>query len=408
MDGNANRLFNLQTYADAQRKRLRESMEEEGMIQVKHLPHLQQQQSRMPAPTPQRHGLMHLRQATTHHAGFSGHSDRENSDVPVVATGPSFFQNLFPNMRERARVSAVELNLIRDSTMDDAQRDATIILQSNLHTENNAAVNLDRMLGVFDKAFRPFQLSGTFNTDQNEEPIQGTTSVTFTKEFLLSMKRNDQFVMLPLLGYISWDCFLHLCRSPVFFCIDTEILEKFLIHMQFFPVNDPDQESDEYSVFAEWYRSIGRAKFMMQKKDFCTLYNMFGCAELVRRAVMNLRSLFLTRGTTQDSRRQQDLYEFFNMEYQPWRHGFFEFFRKYINPTGSLSGYIIPFSSVEHMVSEYATKTNTERAAEEDAKIEAQRLDLFYANLVHGAAVRVNMSEVWAPDQVGVCTQVST
>ena len=43
---------------------------------------------------------------------------------------------------------------------------------------------------------------------------------------------------------------------------------------------------------------------------------------------------------------------------------------------------------------------NKERAAEENDRVEAQRLDLFYANLVHGAAVRVNMSEVWAPDQV--------
>ena len=386
MNSSAHRLFNMQEYA-VQKKRIRESMEEEGMI-------VQRQQ--------QRH-LMHLAQSNNHGSGFNGNG--VGDDAPV-ATGPAILTNImsyFIKPKETIRRAAVRTGLIPDRVMELAQTDAATLLPSNLMADSGGrAVSFANMLADFDRTFVPVQLGGTFNTVGNEELFPENTDsspATFSVEFLQSINLQNQFIMLPGTEFISWSCFLHLCRSPVLFCMDTEELEAGLAAMYLYPLSDPAQDSDDYEAFQEWHTEVGKAKFDPLNRTFLTLFHMFGNGALVQRAAMNLRSLFLTRGLTQDSRQKQDLYEFLNMEYQAWRQGFQEYMR--LIPKGTNVDVVFrPYVSVASMAHEHVMSENKERAAEENDRVEAQRLDLFYANLVHGAAVRVNMSEVWAPDQV--------
>ena len=116
------------------------------------------------------------------------------------------------------RVAAAVVG-VTDTVVVGATQDATQILNMDMTTDTSRADTLLEALRYFDDSFLPFEFGGTWNIYDDSPfpaPEAGKTKPTFSLAFLESLRLKDHFIMLPDLSYISWECFIHLCRCCTF------------------------------------------------------------------------------------------------------------------------------------------------------------------------------------------------
>ena len=120
---------------------------------------------------------------------------------------------------------------------------------------------------------------------------------------------------------------------------------------------------------------------------------------MVKRAVARIRSNFL-QSVGIGSQEKGRIDEFFDMEFNIWVDMLVQKHGKKIIKEGldenrdELIRYLKPTKSTADFmkrVQELSDKSDTQ----EHKKMVPQRYDLYYANLVHGASVRIPMTEIW-------------
>ena len=298
---------------------------------------------------------------------------------------------------------AAAVGLVKKNVRVESTRLANTLLTTNISNDLDKSQRVYDALRLFDGQFLPRELGGSFNTSDGDSPFpENNAHVTLSKEFLESIALRDQFTLLPDGNYISWASFIYLCRCPVVLSLDEGTMGKLLKCIS----HNPDRISSQ--VFQQWLQTDAVKQFRSPdlEKSMETLDVMYGGGVLIQRAIMNLRSVFLIQGQDNRSANRGPLASFFNVEYELWAK---ELIDNHINPeikkdipeSTFMLSLLRPARAVIKSVEVLARIEASVNSMDNDAvRNEAQQLDLFYANLVHGAAVRVPMSDVWAPDQV--------
>ena len=423
------RLFSLQTYA-AQKRRLREHMEEEGMIQRRREdPSVDERRRRIDLP--------HALNAEGTSASFSHDSAEDyvttgfwpfgrRAAGNAAAAAGNAAGNAAAVVRNVAAAAGRAVMGPREPPYIAGAAAAQDLMSKNISQDMASADTVSNALAQFDKHFMPRELQGQWvnsffvhapflhlaaasvagylNTDNSEDALpENNNNITFSREFLQSISLKEKFVMTPQGTFITWAAFIHLCKCEAVLALSDKSMLAILISMSYNP-------EDMDAVFDAWCEEVGRSKYMTNydlDKQTTMINIMFGSVALMKRAITNFRSVFLIQGENK-SLQQGDLAIFLNMDYQVWlrelwdehvptcrkaecQNNFEIFFRKVGTPA----------SAAIRMVQVHAEAQMALHGTSNDVFEEAQRLDLFYANLVHGAAVRVPMSEVWTPNQVG-------
>lgn len=138
----------------------------------------------------------------------------------------------------------------------------------------------------------------------------------------------------------------------------------------------------------------------MQKKN-ALLGTVYNPGALIKRAVARIRSSFMIDGDgyQRGGAKKLQTEEFFNMDYNVWlgiihnqhltKEGMIHF------PTvDSMVAVLKPPATIRAFITAFDKKHSKTHPLDEQA-VESQQLDLYYANLVHGASIRVPLAEIW-------------
>lgn len=257
----------------------------------------------------------------------------------------------------------------------------------------------------FDRKFTLFHMDGDFNADNkgnrdgiyaHSPPITDSTFV-FSREYLQSLRRDDYFVRVAYDFYISTAAIIDLCRSPAFFALSHESgtnLLKAICRQH--ATKDTRGES-----FSSWVDSVGN----LLEEDANLMANqtmLFDLLSMVRRGVCILRSTFLLSRLVKDEARVRDLKDYLSMEYDVWIREILKNHWKTEKGADQTADDIddvvtgmMHVDPVIEMMVRSVDKVREEEAVSEHRALAPIKMDLFYANLVHGAAVRIPFTEIW-------------
>lgn len=154
---------------------------------------------------------------------------------------------------------------------------------------------------------------------------------------------------------------------------------------------------------------LTRTLLIPAQQDLETTKMLFSTGAFIQRQVSRMRSSFSLSEQQEvpaDVRRELDT--FFNMDYEPWINTLYELHvlpsikREYTREQilHQMFSTLQPMRSIGDMVAKATALQSQGGSSTDDAAVESQRQDLYYASLVHGAAVKTPMAEVWCPDQV--------
>lgn len=259
--------------------------------------------------------------------------------------------------------------------------------------------DLGNALREFENQFILFELDGSFNVDANGDSMSANTGGTFfSTSFIDSMRTRVEYHALPNLSFISTGALIDLCRCPAVFVSSDEGLRAFVLGVSMFPVPAILNARRDWN---DWYQANSTRQPIFGT-DFRTkmgkLHLVYNEGVLIRRALMLVKSQFMS-SPHMDPREREIMHDFFNMEYALWidlvldQHSHLRG-----NHLESLKRrariFMRPADVVERCVYD-VLRIESSSNAEESLKYEAQRQDLYYANLVHGAAVRVPLSDIW-------------
>lgn len=284
-----------------------------------------------------------------------------------------------------------------------AEADA-VQLAEDVKVANNSNLRIDvgRQLGealrAFDAQFMLFELDGSFNMNIDGDTISANAGGTlFSMEFIDSLRVHTKYHGLPNSRFISTATIIALCRCPAVLVSSDLMLGCALDMITMSPVQE---HFDRNRQFELWYNEnehqpVRSDQFKAQMNRLMLVYSY---PALVRRAIMLVKSQLIP-SDCMDPREKEILHDFFDMDFSLWvahiteEHMFFPDNAKE-EAKGLFRSTMRPVESVERCVYDILT-TESSLGAEESVKYEAQRQDLYYANLVHGAAVRVPLSDIW-------------
>jgi hypothetical protein len=264
---------------------------------------------------------------------------------------------------------------------------------------------LRNILRDFDRDFSLFLLDGSFNLDSKDGATgdkayndTDTTVKVFSEEYLNSLRSKEHFIQIATNFYLSTAAVIDLCRSPAFFALSHESGTRLL----FFLSRRADVHKDKDPLFWAW---VQKAETDRNIRDINTRTMFFDVLSLVRRGVCRMRTLFLLGENLKDQARCQKLQEFLSMGYNTWLN-----YMLGEHALGS-DGKNLTTAEIDDVVANYMNvdaciqgmvrsvdQVNVKEMHAEHKSLYPIQLDLFYANLVHGAAVRIPLSEIWCPN----------
>jgi hypothetical protein len=263
-------------------------------------------------------------------------------------------------------------------------------------TEMNENV---RIWDAVHARFLPYKLGGYFNLDAKLQLLQsqGATVNTLTSSFLKSLRDYKEFKKVDKNMWISMAAFIDLARCPAVFCLDNQSL-RYLLNMV---CKRPGQETKACNAaFKEWLQNNPPESESVEDEYYEKANYIYNTTELVRASLMQLKACFSLVALDSTSAERQEIQTFFNMDYSEWLKLLVEqhsSFPEYNTPT-KMNGLVFSLQ-MEKEVKDAIT-INHAMAAEflgMDFGRKAQQLDLYYANLVHGAAIKVPLGEIWCP-----------
>lgn len=227
------------------------------------------------------------------------------------------------------------------------------------------------------------------------------TEPTLSVEYLEFLRAQKNYVPIHGDAFLSLKGFIDLARCPVLFSIDVDaaaMLISSLIRL--------DTDGDDTEL-AEW-RTRGNMLDGFQAAYKVVPVLIFDRYEMLRAALARFRCCFVLSNerpqpTMRPAPNRQKLLEYFDMELVPWLDKLYESLnmealRAYPSPDAWKAAMIenmLPAKSVRDLIVENAKLTVAK--GEVDHQYRAQQLDLYYANLVHGASVRAPLQEIWCP-----------
>jgi hypothetical protein len=424
-------LHSLRQSADLKR-RLREHMVEEGMISRDEArrSHAMENGIFLGGGTP-----AILRAVPGHGViggggGGGGSSSSMSLDVAPVFTGAWFDQLMLKvsgaanNARKGSKYYGNAVWSVRDDVMRfmgwkdvDAARaadnsaSAQQILTSDVKTAALTSGNASQCIADFwwerNLMFTPFDFGGTLNTyaNGNLPPGLQPSILTFSKDYVQSLRSQKIFKEVDHDLYISTAAFVDLARCPVVFCIPDSSFHSILCL-----IGRRDKNRADDNDFAEWYNNNLAADLNLPY-----MREVVDTAAATKANLMQLRASFMV---SPDSKivdmtlldKFQNLRDYFDMEFMPWvdlilthmQPG--DGFDELKNDTKQMDGLknvliqsMMPPMSVETCIQQASAERMAALKGESTGR-QAQLLDLYYANLVHGASVKVPLGEIWRPN----------
>jgi hypothetical protein len=412
-------LHSLRQSADLKR-RLREHMVEEGMISRDEARRLHAMENGIfgGGGTP---GI--LRAVPGHGVigggGGGGSSSSMSLDAAPVFTGTWFDQLMLKvsgaanNARKGSKYYGNAVRSVRDDAMRfmgwkdvDAVRaaensaSAELILTGDVKNVVLGGRQATQIMLDFwsdrNFMFTPFDFGGTLNTDANGNfpPGLQPSILTFSKDYVESLRSSKMFKEVDHDLYISTAAFVDLARCPVVFCIPDS-----LFHSILGLIGRREKSRADDHDFEEWYDNS-----MAADLNLPYMREVVDTAAVTKANLMQLRASFMV---SPDSKivdkilldKFQDLRDYFDMQFMPWvdlilthiQPG--DGFDKLKNDTKHMDDLknmlvqsMMPPTSVEACI-EQASPENAAHQGESNGR-HAQRLDLYYANLVHGTSVK--------------------
>lgn len=262
---------------------------------------------------------------------------------------------------------------------------------------------LGRVLRKFDRSFTLFEMDGVFNLDTldnawglssynaaNQDPV-------FSVGYVQSLRSPKHFIRIGLDLYLSTAALIDLCRCPAFLSMSNAsravLMNRIFRHSR-------DRTSD--IVFGQWLEK--NASSYGEDQEYALLSRMFEHAQLLFRGVTRLRSAFAIADEVADKGTVHALDVYFNMEYDVWvktvlqEHYRVDDSAHVSDDIASIVKKLAPYNAASELVHAYERHNTVELRSEQAADVQSRQLDLFYANLVHGAAVRVPLSDIWCPN----------
>lgn len=310
-------------------------------------------------------------------------------------------------------VTSAARALLRLNDVDIATHmaDADAILKANLalqasqtqceYVRNHFRYFFDRM-GLYE-----LSIDGELNVDpvsiavfSRPAQVIHDTVPTLSVEYLEFLRTIKHFVAIHGNAFISLKGFIDLARCPILFSIDVDAAGLLIASLLRLDTDAQDVE------LAEWRQQrAGQFEAFFDNYRVTPLL-VFDRYELLRTALMRFRCCFALsneRDSTRPAEHRQRLREYFDMELVPWLEKLYEGAnldtrQAYPNVDSWKSAMIeniLPAKSVRDLIVENAKLTVAK--GEVDHQHQAQQLDLFYANLVHGAGVRIPLQEIWCP-----------
>ena len=154
------------------------------------------------------------------------------------------------------------------------------------------------------------------------------------------------------------------------------------------------------------------------QKEITAMGLIYHAGGFLKNHAMRFRSLFALNKVEAERETLEQLNAFFNMGYETWVTNFVD---EHVsaaslaavggtNPKQACIQAILSTLKPVRVVGDFVAKSSADASAggggnhhistDEKVRIESQQQDLYYGNLVHGAAVKAPMGEVWCPDQV--------
>ncbi len=249
-------------------------------------------------------------------------------------------------------------------------------------------------------AFAPFEFGGRMNTDANGIlPVGQQSIATFSKSFVESLRSDNHYLIVNTGTYISTAAFVDLARCEAVFCIPDSSLENILAYIGRIKDNVNDDNK-----FAAWYNGI-----VNHENAVDTMAHVADMGAAMKASLMQLRAFFMISDSCMPASvpNMMELRDYFDMGFNPW----IDLIMTHLNPkfnalkgnsnkmaeftSGVVRG-MAPSRSVESFVEEIANRYLEKQGGDTGRK--AQQLDLYYANLVHGASIKVPLGEIWRPN----------
>ena len=261
-------------------------------------------------------------------------------------------------------------------------------------------VQLKTILEKFDSKFTLFEMDGCFNeaVETHVNYADGGPGTFFSMDYVHRLCSLKHFHMMPMGGFISTAALIDLCRCPVVFAMEDDNLLNVVTLLC--RTSDQHTTADvEWNLWIDTNRN--RVKNDDLDKESAKLLQVYNGGSLMKRGLMRLRSQFLNN-TAIETPDSQAVRDFFDMDYDLWFKYIFDthsllpkpFIQEDIHTFKQLTA---PCSRVNACVMHLAREV-VHVPPEENVRHVAQQQDLFYANLVHGASVRVPLADIWCPN----------
>jgi hypothetical protein len=162
------------------------------------------------------------------------------------------------------------------------------------------------------------------------------------------------------------------------------------------------EEDNKYNTaFKEWSEKNQSRFATVETKNCMNSCYIYNTQELVRASLMQLRACFSLVEKDSNSAERQKIAAFFNMEYSEWVRLLIKEHSVHpesVDPSqlNALLGSVLEIERgvVDAVGTVHAMQVNV---LESNFGRKAQQLDMYYSNLVHGAAIKVPLGEIWCP-----------
>jgi hypothetical protein len=336
------------------------------------------------------------------HNSFGGTSTVFTGAIPGEEI-VSFMLNQSARMIQRLK----EALSTKRGTTDLVKAEADNIKAANFVGDTASALHFGNSLASYDRQFKLWECDGWFNIDHASQAafnINPENVPTLSIVFVKSLSSDAHFHQVDIDLFVSTEFIMHMARCPAVRSMNPLLIYR-IMNICGFKSTSTDQK------FQTWYGHMNRdSEWSVAREKLVRLFNVMHVGALFQRGLCMIYSNFLVNQDVNEANNNpfKLLQDYFNMELLSWKQGIqgMEAARRATEPTDAnedpgfdVNQFPIPPSVVSWVknFSETVSAGEVQHRAS-SSRIQAQQLDLYYANLVHGASVKVPLSEIWCPN----------
>lgn len=294
-----------------------------------------------------------------------------------------------------------------DRLVQRANADAATIAPMTAAAYRNRgdqAINFNDIRRRFYDQYTTFELGGTFNIRDDGLAAYNDNADGFplwSREYIQSLRSFDHYKLIHDFQCISTAAAIDLCRCPAIFAMGDETLISIILTVSFaYHLEGLSQAQNEF---------LRTDRYRVSAYESLVVSAVQGDASCIRQALRTLIGC-LSCGEAVDRAAARAVDDYFNMEFEPWLGMLFANHvagspaQRYMAPTMSVvtereyAYEIVAAASMRGAVQQYVMRATAHGLEADMPDEKARQLDLYYANLVHGAAVRIPLAEVWSPN----------